>query len=259
MATLSQSEMQEIVLDSLKKLGVGESEAALYVLSLKLGPTSVATLASHLKVSRPQAYKRISNLEKFDLAVFSSRKKFSRTFVVESPSRLQELLRRHQKETEQMDQRLSWSMPDLLTMYKQGDLPTSARLIEGKEQFLKIFFQILDESNGSSFLGSAHDFIGFISWAEERRWIAERIKRGVKLRCLLLPGEEAENFKKTDAEELRETRILEGATPFETLYQVFANKVILWQPKAPIAILIEDEYLAKMMGSIFDLLWSRAS
>lgn len=258
MATLSQNEMQEIVTDSLGKLGVGKQATALYLLSLKSGPTSVATLASQLSISRPQAYKLISELETFSLANFSSRKKFSRTFVVESPSRLQELLRKHQKLTEQTDQRLSMSMPDLLSMYKQGELPTSVRLIQGKEQFIKLFFQIIDESNGSSFLGSARDFIGFISWAEERRWINERIKRGVHLRCLLLPSEEAQNFKKTDAEELRETRILEGDSPFETLYQVFANKIILWQPKASLAVLIEDEYLTKMMKSIFDLLWERA-
>ncbi|MFA5945753.1 MAG: helix-turn-helix domain-containing protein [Patescibacteria group bacterium] len=255
---LSQNEVQEIVTDSLKKLGVGEQEGRLYILSLKVGPASVATLATQLGVSRPQAYKLIGELEKFGLANYSGRKKFSRTFIVESPSKLQELLRKHQQLTVQTDQRLTFSMPDLLAMYQQGELPTSVRIIQDKENFLKLFFQTIEETNESCWLGSAHDFIGFISWAEERKWIAERIRRAVRVRVLLLPSEEAEGFKKTDAEEFRETRILDDAEPFETLYQVFANKIIMWQPKTPVAILIEDEYLAKMMKSVFELLWARA-
>src|SRR5512133_3361459 len=103
--------MQEIVSDSLKKFGVPAQETALYVLSLKLGPSSVATLASNLGVSRPQAYKLIVGLEKFGLADFTARKKFSRAFTVESPSRLQDLMRKHEEETRQADQKLSFSMP----------------------------------------------------------------------------------------------------------------------------------------------------
>jgi hypothetical protein len=40
-----------------------------------------------------------------------------------------------------------------------------------------------------------------------------------------------------------------------TSFQLFANKVIIWQPKAPVAILIEDQYVIAMLKSIFDKLW----
>ena len=41
-------------------------------------------------------------------------------------------------------------------------------------------------------------------------------------------------------------------------FQIFANKVIFWQPLAPLAIVIEDKYLVEMMESILDNLWERA-
>lgn len=260
MTMISQNEVQEIVTDSLKKLGIREQEAALYVLSLKLGPTSVATLATSLGVSRPQAYKLISELEKFGLADFSSRKKFSRTFVVESPSRLQEALRRHQKATEQTDQRLTVSMPDLLAAYQQGSSLASVRILQGKEQYLKVFFQCVEEAANKEIIvmGSAQDFIAFISWAEERRWIRERIRLNVQLRALLLPSADTETLAGTDEQELRETRLLKDVQPFNSLVMMYANKTILWQPHAPMAIHIEDNYLTDMMRSVYEAMWQRA-
>jgi Predicted transcriptional regulators len=260
MPKLSQNEMQEIVSESLKKLGVGEPEAALYVLSLKLGPTSAATLATNLGVSRPQAYKLISELEKYGLADFAARKKFSRSFSVESPSRLQELVRRHQKETEQIDQRLSWSMPDLLASYQQGSTLASVKIMEGKDQFLKIFFQCAEEAADKEIVvaGSAQDFIAFISWAEERRWINERIRLNVRLRALIFPSADTETLAVSDEKELRETRILRDIAPFSSLVMMYANKTVLWQPHAPMAIQIEDGYITDMMRSFYEVLWKRA-
>lgn len=260
MTNSSQNEMQEIITDSLRKLGVSNQEAALYSLSLKLGPTSVALLASHLNISRPQAYKLISVLEKFGLANFSSRKRFSRTFVVESPSRLQEALRRHQKETEQTDQRLALSMPDLLAAYQQGSSLASVRILQGKDQFLKVFFQCVEEAANKEIIvmGSAKDFIAFISWAEERRWISERIRLHVKLRALLFPSEDTETLAESDTKELRETRIVRNTEPFSTLIMVYANKTILWQPHAPMAIQIEDSYITTTMRNIYETMWGQA-
>lgn len=261
MPNVSQSEMQEIVTGSLKKLGVSVQESALYVLSLTLGPTSVAVLAKHLGVSRPQAYKLISGLEKFGLADFSSRKKFARTFIVESPSRLQEALRRHEQETTQVDQRLTMSMPDLLAAYQQGSSHASVRILEGKEQYLKIFFQCVEEAAGKEIvvMGSAADFIAFISWAEEKRWIKERIRLNVKLRALLFPSGDTSLLSGSDKDELRETRLLTDIEPFSSLVMIYANKVILWQPHAPMAIHIEDAYLSAMMKSVYEVMWKRAT
>ncbi len=254
---LSEHELQEVVTDSLKKLGLREQEIKLYLLSLKLGPTSVAALATSIGVSRPQAYKLISELEKYGLADFSGRKKFTRTFIVESPSKLQELLRKHQTLVTHTDQRLSWVMPDLLAAYKQGSLPSTVRILQGKDQFLKAFFQCAEESAQKEIrvFGSAEDFISFISWAENRRWISLRTRLQTRLLALLFEGKDAEKLQQTDKEELRETRIIKNMRPFNTLIMISANKTILWQPHAPMAILIEDQYLMQMYTSIFDCLW----
>ena len=257
---ISPHEMQEVVSDSLRKIGASTKEIALYTLSLQNGPSSIATLATRLGVSRPQVYKLIGDLEKRGLAQPGTRKRFSRAFTVESPSKLQDLLRNHEESVTQSDQRLTFSMPDLLAAYQQGALPATVRILQGKDQFLKVFFQCVEEAANKEIcvIGSAKDFIAFISWAEERRWIATRLKLNVKLRALLFTSEDTETLAKADAKELRETRLLRDMEPFSSLIMTYANKTILWQPNAPMAIQIEDGYITNMMQSVYGVLWERA-
>jgi hypothetical protein len=151
-------------------------------------------------------------------------------------------------------------MPDLLAAYQQGSSLASVRILQGKDQFLKVFFQCVEEAANKEILvmGSAKDFIAFISWAEERRWISERIRLNVRLNALLFTSEDTATLAAADAKELRETRILHDMEPFSSLIMVYANKTILWQPNAPMAIQIEDSYLTQMMRSVYNVMWKRA-
>lgn len=43
------------------------------------------------------------------------------------------------------------------------------------------------------------------------------------------------------------------------MFHIFSNKLVMWQPTVPMAVLIEDEYLVSMMKSVFDGMWERAT
>ncbi|MDO8618005.1 MAG: helix-turn-helix domain-containing protein [Candidatus Uhrbacteria bacterium] len=248
---------KEQIYECLGQLTLTEQEKHLYILSLSLGPVKINELAKHLAMPRPNVYKVITNLEKHGLAVFHDTAGRSKTFVVEPPTKIIELLRQKDQAVQEADRTVLNLMPDLLALYHQGDRPTTVRLLQGEEQFRKIFFQILDEAKEEiQFFGSVRDFIGFVSWPTEQEWIKRRIAKNLHIKSLLLPCPEAEALKKQDAAELRETRVLKDSLqPFITSFQLFANKAILWQPKTPRAILIEDEYLVAMLKSIFEILW----
>ncbi|KKQ78407.1 MAG: Transcriptional regulator, TrmB [Parcubacteria group bacterium GW2011_GWC2_38_7] len=247
----------EALYSSLESLGLTKNEIDLYLISLSLGPSTISNLAKHLNISRPNIYKLIQGLESKGLAKFAGEKKFTRNFIVESPSLVLEKYREQKDETINTCNKLVSLMPTLLAQYHQGSSPTKMKIIIGKEKFLELFRDILEEEKTESqFFGSAKDFIGFISWAEEKEWIRQRIKKGIKIKSLLLPSEEAEVLKPKDQSELRETRVLKGLAPFETSFHLFANKIIIWQPKAPVALFIEDEYIVKMLRSIFEAFWA---
>lgn len=254
----STSEVKQNLYTSLNELGLTESEANLYITSLTLGPTTIVALAEHLNMPRPNVYKVIAGLEKRGLAKFSERKRHARTFVVEPPTVVLEKLREKREAVAVLDQTLVGAMPDLLALYHQGETPTKIKVLQGKDQWLKLFFQVLDETKGPvKYFGSADAFIGMISWETEKEWIAGRLKRGIHINVLLTPGKDATTLRANDAQEMRTTRIYHGESVV-TGFMLFGNKVIVWQPMAPLAILIEDEFIVQMLGSVFDSLWGKA-
>ncbi len=242
--------------DSLLELGLTRQEAELYVASLTLGPSSLADVARKTGIARPNLYKLIKGLEQGGLVQPGKKGRYARAFSVEPPTVVMEKLRLRQKELAEKDKAVAAALPELMAFYHQGEMPTKIKVLTGEKEYLQAFFQILDEAKDTcEYFGSAADFIGFTSWETEKRWIKERMQKKIFIRALLLPSKDADQLKATDEKEMRETRILHGIPPFVTSFQLFANKVILWQPKAPLAILIEDEYIVAMLRSVFYKLW----
>ncbi len=254
---LSQNEIKENLYNSLKELGLTDNETNLYTVSLNLGPTSIANLATHLSVNRPNIYKIIKRLEEFGLAQFSERTKYQRNFMVKSPTIIRSLLNEKGKQLDVYNNKLADLMPDLLTLYHQGEVPTSIKIYSTEKEYVELLDSILEESKEEiCYFGSAHDFIGFISWQKEQEWIVRRIKKGLRIKSLLLPSEDAQKVSLKDEQELRETRVLKNMGMFSTSFHLYANKVVLWQPKTTLAVLIEDEYFVQMLRCIFDSLWN---
>lgn len=256
MAKINENEVKEALYTSLKELGLSDLEIDLYTISLTLGSSQISTIAEHLQISRPNVYKVIKSLEKHGLAKFSEKTKYSRDFIVESPATVLKKVRNKKELISRLDNEIVSHLPDLLAAYHQGGKETKIKIIQGKDQYLKIFVQILEESQKEiSFFGSAQDFIGFISWEEERNWIKRRIKKQIFMRSLILPGEDANTLKISDKDQMRETRMIKTQSPFNTSFHLFANKMIIWQPKVPLAVLIEDNNIISMFKSVFDSLW----
>lgn len=255
---ISQKELQEILYESLTELGLTENERNLYILSLSQGPATLTKLAESLSMPRPNVYKVIEGLETKGLAKFSERKKFARTFMVEPPTVITDLLRRKREDISRFDSHVTRAMPDLLAMYSQGELPTSIKVLQGADAYLKIFYQILDEEkNCVDFCGSTEDYLGFLPQADQERWTKIRVARGTTVRVLALPSSRTEQLAAVAKEQLREIKYLPADKKFETAFQLFGNKVVIWQPHAPLALLIEDEYIVNMLRMLFDTMWDQ--
>lgn len=254
---MNKDEVKQNIYNSLKELGLNEVEINLYSMSLAMGPNSISEVAKNLNISRPNVYKIISELEKHGLTKFTQLNRYSRKFSVESPMKILEKLREKREKMTQLDNGLVSSIPDLLTLYHKNESITKIQILQGKEQFIKLFNEILEqEKNEIEYFGSAEDFVTFISVMEEEKWIKKRIKNNTKIKSLLLPSKTASVFISTDKNEMRETKILNDCQYFCTSYQLFSNKAIIWQPRTPLAILIEDKFIVEMFRAIFYKLWN---
>jgi len=256
---LSQNEVKELLSTSLADLGLSEQEIGLYAVSLSLGPSSIATLSEIIGVSRPNMYKLIASLETHGLARFSNRKKYAKTFMVESPNVIADLLHAKELEMERQHKLITQSLPDLLGLYRQGDLPTSLKVFEGIEACRNAFLKIFEETKEKIYyFGSVEDLFDLVA-DPEKSWMKVRLAKKIPIDVLVLPSEDAQDLKRTDELQLRETRFLQNSLPFSSSFYIYGKKVILWQPKAPMAILIEDENISGMMMSMFQMLWNMAN
>jgi len=252
----SQVETNESLYKSLNELGLTDHEQRLYALSLQLGPVSIAVLAEHLQIPRSNVYKVIAGLAKHGLAQFSGRQRYSKTFMVESPTVVGEQLRKKREAVAAVDQAFASDLPNLLALYKQGELPTKIKIVQGHKQFVAAFRQVAEEAKGSMcFFGAFGEFIKFITPGVAVERIDRRVERGIPVRALMLPDDTAREVTLKNKEQLRETRYLKTKNPFITSFHLSANKVFLWQTKTPVALIIEDEYLVRMLQSMFDILW----
>lgn len=253
------SEVIKTLYTPLKELGCSEQEIEVYTTSLILGPSPIQDISARLSIARPNIYKLIHGLEEKGLAQFSEKKKYARNFLVVSPAIVLERFRAKKDSIDNEARDLSLALPDIMTLYQQGDMPAKVKVLDGKDQFLRVFWSILDEGKSPlRFAGSADEFINFISWGEERKWIKERVRRNLFINVLLVPGADATTLRSRDEKEMRETRFFTGVKPFSTGILLFGNKATLWQPKAPSVVLIEDELIVEMFQIIFDKLWGEA-
>lgn len=248
-------EMKNNIYTSLKELDLTDQESQLYLVSLTLGPTEISNLAKHLNVARPNVYLLIKALERVGL-VKKYENKFARQFFVEPPTVLLELIRQKKKQLGDNEVNLVSILPDLLATYSQGSRTTKIKVMEGREQFDKTLDLIIEEAKDQiEFFGSFGDYLKYAGPTPSQKFRKQRIAKKIKVRALFFPFKESDKFKANDIKEIRETRILKDLQPFITSFQLFANKIIIWQPKAYLSLLIEDEFMVQMFRSMFDKLW----
>jgi len=255
--------MKKEVVDNLYKilqeLGLTEHEQKLYILSLEGGPSSIAELARKMNISRPNVYKIIAGLEKHRLTNFSKNKNYVKSFMVESPSVVAELLQNKNKHLKNIEGVFENILPDIIATYKQGELPAKVRTVIKKEDIIDVFEQVFDEAQGEIlFFGSSGSLNDFVSRSRVEKQIRKRVKRGVKIKMLVFSDADTLDYKRREMDESRETRFLENCDFFNTSFYLFANKAVIWQPKTPLAILIEDEYIVAMLMSMYKMLWNMA-
>jgi sugar-specific transcriptional regulator TrmB len=244
---------------SLIDLDLAPNEITLYLASLSLGPKTIAALAAHLGMRRPNLYKIITQLEARGLAHFTATKRKRRTFMVEPPTKVRELLQKKREGIMADEHRLVSAIPGLMARYRQGEGTTKIKFFESRSEWMDAFFGTLNEATQIDWFGNYHEWVSFVTPEQEQSWIEKRIKKGIPIRLLMLPSKEGEVLANAPQQFKREYRLLNSALSFDCSFQIYANKVLMWQPKTPLAVLIEDEYFAQMYRAIFATLWEKAS
>lgn len=245
---------------ALQELTLTENEQRLYVLSLKQGPTSITKLAELLGLPRPNLYKIIDGLAAKGLVDPEARTRYTKNFSVQPPQVISELLKTKRTEQASVDRAFIDQLPSYMSQFRQGDTPLKVKTLIGQKAFIDLYTQMYEEeSEVVRFCGSIQNFVKTFGRSLFETSSRMRQSRKVRGMALLLPSDR-EHFAASDHRSVqREVRYLDGYKSFAPMFHIFSNKLVMWQPTVPMAVLIEDENLVSMMKSLFEGMWERAT
>jgi sugar-specific transcriptional regulator TrmB len=260
MAEDTQNAINQALHSSLLEIGLTELESRLYIRALSTGPTLMSKLAKDLAVARPNLYKIADSLQKKSVGMFSKEEGYNRRFMVVSPSDVFAILNEKKSKISEASDVMSQALPELMSLYRQGEAPTKVNIVRGRREVVELFNRVFDEAREDfAFLGSNEDLAKFMSEVEVEKQIKKRVSKGIKIKFLTFPGEYTSSLIKRDAKELRDVRYIKDIKQFVTSFYLLSNKIVFWQPKVPLAVVMEDELLVQMFQSIFDHLWEEGT
>jgi len=237
----------------LEQFGLSDKESCLYLALLELGQADVATIARKANVKRPTAYILLDALR--DKGLVSSRDGLSRQFQAEDPRKLIA----HEKTKMS---KLEKILPELLGLASKSEHKPGTRFFVGKDGIKAVYEESLLQPSGSEILAIGNAEAVEQSIEDFQNWyIMRRAESGIRLRAIIPSTPEGLRVAARNAEELRETRLLDPSDFTEPVeLNIYGNKVsaVSFVEKELIGVIIESQVLANVHRQLFELLWRSA-
>ncbi|HBR80372.1 MAG: hypothetical protein UX09_C0051G0011 [Candidatus Uhrbacteria bacterium GW2011_GWE2_45_35] len=237
----------------LKAFGLDEKEAAVYLAGLRLGSATVIELAHQAKLPRTTIY---SILEKMirDGLFHIGKKKRKTVYTVEPPQSLEKKF----EEKKSAFQEISSELAEIHQIF--SGVP-NIMVYEGTDGFKQMWKDLF--SSGVKEYRMITGGSGMLEYVHEpylvKRIIAERIKRGIKSKQLIIDSRYAREIIAKDQKELRESRLLPSNSQVPATIIVFDNKIAyLTTRRENIMILLASGDVAITFRTMFDLMWQAA-
>jgi HTH-type transcriptional regulator, sugar sensing transcriptional regulator len=243
----------------LQTLGLTQSEAKVYLASLKLGPATAQLLAAKSGTSRPTAYIMIESLAKRGLmsSYFKGKKKY---FAAADPHQLTYIVQHLKREALEKEAAVGKIIEELGKIVEAEKNVTEVRVLEGSEVTVDIQRDIMESG--------AEEAFELINRDEVRKWIPPMrtgdIREKIALKLKTYSMFTSVHGKGIDfvrpAGSKSESRYLDGKKyPVHGEVLVYGDRICIESlvPKKT-AIIIRDKGLAETIKTMFKALWDKA-
>jgi len=235
----------------LHALGLDEKERRFYLAALQLGSASVTDVAAQAGVSRTNGYDLLERLGRRGLVAHESEASGTRRVVPEDPS---VLIRDWERKRIMLDE----LVPELRSLYNGTPRKPRTRIYEGAEGIHRALWETL-ECRSKVLLGvlSMHELLEVPGAKWMAGFIAERVKRGIRLNVVRSPLRETEGIWPSSEEELRELRYAPADVDLGMTMYINDDKVTYVSSKEEnYAMTIESRELASLSRAFFNSLWT---
>jgi len=228
----------------LRKLGLNEKEAGVYLAALELGYTTIQKIAQKAKISRPTTYEVIKSLEQKGL-IKESKDKGKRYFTAESPDNLLGILKIQKRELEEKEREFLRIIATLRDKYSLND-KKEIKKYKGKNELENLFENFLTTQSKEIYA-----IIG-----NEKTWPSKnRLANYEKIKSRLGKIKIKElSDNKTSYPDYLERKPLQQKTLKDNI--IIYDKVIIFGEKST-GLLIENKTVINLIKSLFLYTWNK--
>lgn len=251
--------------EELKKYGLTENEAKVYLAILEQGRGTVTEISQAAGLNRTTGYDILERLGMYGLVNRSTIGSKKRVYVAEPPSRLKQYLNEKKNFYEQKLKKSDDLIFNLSNLYKAEVKPV-IKFFEGRQGMKNIYFHTLETKET---IYSMLDFGQYIPEFDQFGfdYMDQRVKKGVKEKVLAIKNKTGldyynrayKNFpKRQEVTEYRWLTEKKNTSP-ATEVNIYDNKVIgvLVKPGENIAFEIQSQSFANSLKRLFELAWEK--
>ncbi len=253
------------MIDSLKKIGLSENEARVYVTLLELGGATAQQVAQKASVNRPTTYVQLETLMKIGL-VSSFEKEATKKggatktfFRVEDPAYLKKIIDTEKRILSEREKTLKTTLPDLEKLFVGVGSRPKVRFFEGVEGLKTIQDEFLRTNDKLVESAASLDDVIRIFPTHPEDYTPRRVRRGIHSK-LIYTTSRGPILKDTDEKMLRESRYVPPEHfKLASDMAIYGDNVALSAlHERPYGIIIESKEIATSMRALFYLAWDQA-
>ena len=236
------------MLETLKKIGLEDKKAKIYLACLELGETTIINIARKTGIKRTTVYENIDEMVSMGFIRISNKGK-RKYYIAINPHDLKELIRKKELLIDQI-------LPDLLSINNVSEIKPKVWFYQGKERILEAYEDILNYSNIEVVGWASGEVLKMFNWKDVEKYVAKRQRKKI-LETLIMTGDkEAQAFIESAGDQLRKLKVIDAEEyPLKIEINVYANRVALFSVKDKMAIIIESEPIATAIRIIFQMCW----
>lgn len=241
----------ERVKEYVRKIGLTENEARVYLTLLEFGPSQAGLISRKSGLHRRVIYDTTEMLIKRGLIGYIL-KNNKKTFQASNPNRLLEILREKEESIKEL-------IPNMMAFYNQTKEKEETNFYKGKNGLKTVFEEQLELPKNSEILiispfPLAYDILPFyFKWYDKRR-------KEKRIKSKIIFHKTAPTKEKLPKIPLSEIRFLSEKYASPMAINIYADKVaiILWSRENPFAVVIKQKEIAEGYKNYFELMWGVA-
>lgn len=236
--------------EELRRFGLNEKEAILYLALLELGESNIGQLAKKSGIKRTTVYDVLDALKSKGLASEIQKDK-KMLYSAKDPRSLETAL-------DEKKERLHKMLPELLSIANFLDNKPKIRFYEGGEGIKEVYRDTLRYPDQELLAWVSEEAIhAFDEKFLNDFYLPRRIQKKIWVRAIVPDIEEMQAYRGLDQPSLRRTKLISATSyPITVEINLYGrNKIGIMSFSEKVGLIIESEKISTTLKSIFESQW----